>query len=337
MGIIDEAFKSRIHMCLYYPPLTREQYTRIFDVNLERVIEIGKANSEAGEPMLNVDEVSIRKWAETHYDTTPEYVGRWNGRQIRNAFQIGASLAYYDLLEKKLDDKDRVYNSQRGWLNSSQFEAMAVATKKFDEYMIGARKGSDDFIARKERTRDDPPMTAVSVNNHEGIRLRTPVPRPGHGYYPQGRPQPEPSYKYRPEPSRLRGPPQPEPQYYQTTSAPYYPPPDQEPQNRRPQDAYPSPSQDPDMAMSYGRDRHAAEEQLLRRPTAGPEVGPGHGSQSSYSPAKATLPSERERMYQPMPPPPLEREHDGYGATDHWMDAGRYGHLGLLSAQGYGG
>ncbi|KAJ5701520.1 P-loop containing nucleoside triphosphate hydrolase protein [Penicillium malachiteum] len=40
VGIIDEAFKSRIHISLYYPHLDEHQSKRIWEINLQRLKKI---------------------------------------------------------------------------------------------------------------------------------------------------------------------------------------------------------------------------------------------------------------------------------------------------------
>ena len=40
VGTLDEAFKSRIHMSLYYEPLGMKQTREIFKMNIEKLKEI---------------------------------------------------------------------------------------------------------------------------------------------------------------------------------------------------------------------------------------------------------------------------------------------------------
>ncbi|KAL6700579.1 NACHT domain-containing protein [Trichoderma pleuroticola] len=109
VGIIDEAFKSRVHMSLYYPELSKEQYRNIFELNIKRVQQIEAENEKMGESSLSVDAESILKWCERHFESTNDEVGRWNGRQIKNAFQIGASLAHYDSATTSSKDAQKPY------------------------------------------------------------------------------------------------------------------------------------------------------------------------------------------------------------------------------------
>lgn len=151
VGIIDEAFKSRVHMSLYYPELSLEQYKKIFQLNIKRVQQIEEDNKKRGELSLEVDGESILRWCEWHFNDTHDEVGRWNGRQIKNAFQIGASLAHYDSAKVSSIEgplKPRV-------LNKEQFDQVAETTREFDRYMAITRKGKDSALAKREGLRDD--------------------------------------------------------------------------------------------------------------------------------------------------------------------------------------
>lgn len=90
VGDFDEAFSSRIHISLYYPPLTRSSTKKIFDLNLrliqQRVEERGVE--------IQIERQAILSWAVEYWKTHKKM--RWNGRQIRNACQTSLALAEYD-------------------------------------------------------------------------------------------------------------------------------------------------------------------------------------------------------------------------------------------------
>ncbi len=108
---MDEAFKSRIHVSLYYPPLNKAQTIEIFKVNIRKLQEImhekEKLQAEldststatsAERPPLAINPQSILHYAAWHYDINEESPEqRWNGRQILNAFQIAYSLAQFEM------------------------------------------------------------------------------------------------------------------------------------------------------------------------------------------------------------------------------------------------
>ncbi|KAL0764979.1 hypothetical protein CaCOL14_012785 [Colletotrichum acutatum] len=107
VGTMDEAFKSRLHISLYYEPLDETQTRKIFDLNIIKLQEIERnklkalKSADKCRPRLVIDEASIREFAWEHFlrhEKTPHL--RWNGRQIRNAFQIASSLAFHEALQE---------------------------------------------------------------------------------------------------------------------------------------------------------------------------------------------------------------------------------------------
>jgi hypothetical protein len=79
VGIFDEAFKSRIHMSLWYPKLSEKSTKKVWQMNLDRTME---KKEELG---LKVDERKILNFADDHWKiSNEEDSGFWNGRQIRN-------------------------------------------------------------------------------------------------------------------------------------------------------------------------------------------------------------------------------------------------------------
>jgi SpoVK/Ycf46/Vps4 family AAA+-type ATPase len=99
-GALDEAFKSRIHYKVYYPPLTEQQTIEIWQVNIQRLKSIEEEQNQAGlTRLLEIPENDILRFAAAQYrrfDRNRKEIVQWNGRQIRNAFQVARSLAYAD-------------------------------------------------------------------------------------------------------------------------------------------------------------------------------------------------------------------------------------------------
>ncbi|KAI0121395.1 hypothetical protein BJ170DRAFT_688145 [Xylariales sp. AK1849] len=55
VGALDEAFKSYIHLRLYYSPLREQQTMDIVEMNVECLRQIDQQRSEAsGKPMLDI-------------------------------------------------------------------------------------------------------------------------------------------------------------------------------------------------------------------------------------------------------------------------------------------
>ncbi|KAH6686735.1 hypothetical protein F5X68DRAFT_11932 [Plectosphaerella plurivora] len=220
VGTLDEAFKSRIHVSLYYPPLSIDQTMAIFDVNIRRLEEIETERQEAHAKLgddapkrapVNLDRDSILHYAEWHYfahTDTPEQ--RWNGRQIRNAFQIAHSLAHYDMQgsgdawadgddddDEEGETIDAISKADGGsakpegpvHLSYVQFEKVANAIEKFEDYLYHATAGTDTDRARLSRTRADDynPQRKPETPTYRPLRYQ-----PRHDYVPPDRRGPPP-------------------------------------------------------------------------------------------------------------------------------------------------
>jgi hypothetical protein len=94
VGTFDEAFTSRIHISLYYPPLSQSSTLAVFQVNLKRIQARFEKKKERGEASLEIDERSINDFILGYYGRNRE--ARWNGRQIRNACQTALALAEFE-------------------------------------------------------------------------------------------------------------------------------------------------------------------------------------------------------------------------------------------------
>jgi hypothetical protein len=158
VGTLDEAFKSRIHMSLYYPPLNKKQVTEIFSMSINKLDKIeGERHTLTNEPKLNIKEGNLLKFAEDHCEKTKEAGGRWNGRQIRNAFQIASSLARYQVLvdhaEQLKKNPDAVQATPV--LDEEQFNKVERATEAFNKYMKETLGYNDADIAYLHQERAD--------------------------------------------------------------------------------------------------------------------------------------------------------------------------------------
>jgi ATP-dependent Clp protease ATP-binding subunit ClpA len=90
IGDLDEAFASRIHMSLHYPPLDKLSTTKVFKLNLDLIIE---RYEEKGR-RIKIEEDEIIENVGEYFRNNEE--ARWNGRQIRNACQTALALAEFD-------------------------------------------------------------------------------------------------------------------------------------------------------------------------------------------------------------------------------------------------
>ncbi|KAK3379141.1 hypothetical protein B0T24DRAFT_716766 [Lasiosphaeria ovina] len=157
VGTLDEAFKSRIHMSLYYPPLNEIQIRLIFEMNINRLKQIEEERAHfTNEPMLDIRDESILAFANDHCNKTKES-GRWNGRQIRNAFQIASSLAWYNAYAGHEEEREKNKDAELKppVLDVNQFKKVETATDAFTKYLEQAKGYNDADLAHILGERND--------------------------------------------------------------------------------------------------------------------------------------------------------------------------------------
>ncbi|KAF4970301.1 hypothetical protein FSARC_2621 [Fusarium sarcochroum] len=137
VGTIDEAFKSRIHLSLYYPPLDKTQTRDIFRLNIGKLKQIeAERHRMTGEPALVIKETEIIDFAAKHFEELARSTGCWNGRQIRSAFQIASSLAIHNYAMQAELAKSRGQSPPAApVLDRTWFEKVQMSTQSFDRHM----------------------------------------------------------------------------------------------------------------------------------------------------------------------------------------------------------
>jgi hypothetical protein len=157
VGVLDEAINSRVHLSIYYPPLDSSQTLALFDANLARLAKIAQERAAAtGKPRLDIRQSEIRQFAMRAFDSRPDKMGPWwNGRQIRNAFQIASSLAYSGVLRDRT--ANRTQNPDRCYIGKEHFEEIQKAIDAYDKNRQGLFHMNDAERAehREERKRRD--------------------------------------------------------------------------------------------------------------------------------------------------------------------------------------
>ncbi|KAE9379766.1 hypothetical protein N431DRAFT_326255 [Stipitochalara longipes BDJ] len=163
-GVLDEAFKSRIHYKIYYPDLTLEQTLDIWKLNIQRVRKIEEELAKVenrGSLLINEDElIGFAKHRFLEAGSSKRGHGRWNGRQIRNAFQVACSLAYYEYGmredERQAHQQSAVNSNITGpitardsllgppTLSVRHFEMMHEITASFENYRTAVHGGTTD-------------------------------------------------------------------------------------------------------------------------------------------------------------------------------------------------
>lgn len=144
VGTIDEAFRSRIHMSLFYPNLNEQQTLKIWKGQLKRALE--------RDPHLIVDQDAVMNYArELHLLQMRKTKVGWNGRQIRNAMKTAISLAEYDCFRRSEATQTRT----QPVLEVKWFEVVARASWEFNAYLQRALDMTPMEIAKDWGRRDD--------------------------------------------------------------------------------------------------------------------------------------------------------------------------------------
>ncbi|KAJ4188855.1 hypothetical protein NW755_006351 [Fusarium falciforme] len=150
VGVLDEALNSRVHVSIYFRHLDRQQTMALFKMNLKRSEMIAEQRATSTkEPPLRIMAEDIKEFALENFYKNAEAPGGlgtwWNGRQIRNAFQIATSLAYADARDQKDDEKK--------YLGREHFEQVLQAMEEYTQYRQDLLHKTDDDLAadREER------------------------------------------------------------------------------------------------------------------------------------------------------------------------------------------
>jgi SpoVK/Ycf46/Vps4 family AAA+-type ATPase len=139
-GLIDEAFKSRIHIALHYKPIDRIGTRQIWTNIMNRMDEDNQKPTQ--KIKIKFERMDLLQWSERHFDLhdAHERTSTWNGRQIRNAFQTALALASYDrleLLRKRGIAEEVAINKpiyQKVVLKPHHFDKVAKVVQDFEAY-----------------------------------------------------------------------------------------------------------------------------------------------------------------------------------------------------------
>ena len=124
---------------------------KIFCTNIERLKQTEQQQHEvSASPKMYIMEQDILKFAEDHYNKYPKGKGAWNGRQIRNAFIIAASLARYEAEQPGLAGTD--FQPQ---LRYSHFQEVEKLTDEYNRFRTHVLGGDDSRKAFLNEERDD--------------------------------------------------------------------------------------------------------------------------------------------------------------------------------------
>ncbi|KAK8055023.1 hypothetical protein PG993_000250 [Apiospora rasikravindrae] len=282
VGVFDEAFTSRVHISLYYPPLDRDATLQIFAKNWDRIRSRYHKNNRE----VEIKESEITQFALDYFENNKD--GRWNGRQIRNAFQSALALAELDALgtDDLLDDTD---HGRTVVLGKKNFETVAHAYRGFLDYMKQVYGADFARRARENLWRYDA-FGLPKFPNALTTRLKVAEPGPPEMSQPRAPPGPQPwaapagpqppqaGYGYRePQPSTSYYQPQPPPPPQQPYYPGHYDYQDQRPRHMAAQDPYVPPAPQERFASSSNPYARGGE-----RYAAGPERVPPTPEQSYH-------------------------------------------------------
>lgn len=180
IGDFDEAFASRIHMSLHYPPLDKISTTKVFKLNLGIIKDRYKAKGRK----ITIEKDEILENIGEYFRENKE--ARWNGRQIRNACQTALALAEFDAqpLGKKYDLKTK--STARVYLTASHLQIVSNAYLEFIQYLkevhgtdadthakesgiraletaIAAVKAGRGIVAGKDGEREEKPLSRFKL------------------------------------------------------------------------------------------------------------------------------------------------------------------------------
>lgn len=164
VGVIDEAFKSRIHIALEYPALDEKATLEIWGNLLQRIRRDGE--DPKTKIKIKFDESSLLRYAKLHYRERQQDGTSWNGRQIRNAFQTAISIGQYRRLKQIGEAEARGEEPKKSTryitLSVASFKAVAETTSDFEKYITKTRGSDRDRAAThhfrgKFEQNDDPP------------------------------------------------------------------------------------------------------------------------------------------------------------------------------------
>ncbi|CAH0042715.1 unnamed protein product [Clonostachys rhizophaga] len=184
-GVIDEAFKSRMHLYLRYPSIDLNSTKLIWGKLLDRIARENKENKIK----IEFDRSALLKYASEHFESHREKRTTWNARQIRNAFQTAIALSQYDRVRMLEDNglteeeaEERGGRFMRAELKSEYFEKIAESAKDFYSFMAGLKGGTDDQMAFEEGLRDDSfdPSERMAKKQYHGLLSRRGKPSMDH-------------------------------------------------------------------------------------------------------------------------------------------------------------
>ncbi|KAF2104706.1 ATPase [Rhizodiscina lignyota] len=134
VGSFDDAFISRVHIQLYYPDFTDEERKQVWKTFTNKLA------AERGDYIrLNIN-------AKEYLESKQIRELKWNGREIRNAFQTAVALAEY---EAQRDEESKII------ITDEHLKAVVELSKDFKEYLTELHIGDEGKRAEQRYERLD--------------------------------------------------------------------------------------------------------------------------------------------------------------------------------------
>ncbi|KAG6354620.1 hypothetical protein INS49_004638 [Diaporthe citri] len=134
IGAFDDAFISRIHVQLFYPDFTDDERQQVWMTFMQ------KLTKDRGKFMrISMDAKDYIRGNEVRSV-------KWNGREIRNAFQTAVSLAEY---EDERDEEGKIL------LTDEHLRSVVELSRDFKDYLSKLHKGDEEKRALRRYERLD--------------------------------------------------------------------------------------------------------------------------------------------------------------------------------------
>ncbi|KAF2135438.1 uncharacterized protein K452DRAFT_239383 [Aplosporella prunicola CBS 121167] len=138
VGSFDEAFMSRIHLQIGYEPLDDASRLAIWNNSFKKLITNHKQGGR---------EIKYSITAKEYVKTSKSLQSlKWNGREIRNAFQTAVALASYEAKQN---------NEEVPTITEDHVSQVVEMSATFKQYIKSALQANDSDIAYRERLRND--------------------------------------------------------------------------------------------------------------------------------------------------------------------------------------
>lgn len=158
----DEGVLDRIHMKLHYPQLRKEFAKRLWTQHLNCIDEHYKTQQKSSSAeqtrklswrIRKPDRLAIEQWWEEQFKgKDPQAASSWNGRKIRNTFQMAMDFAEDD---RRKENKENGSNHLEACIDKNHFDRVLRLEESFRTDLQKAKDGSLDNVEDGEQHSND--------------------------------------------------------------------------------------------------------------------------------------------------------------------------------------